>query len=412
MFLIALGTFGPLTGRGLTQNATWRWLFILGDITTVIAMAGTLAFYHPPRRIFQDRTKLQVISELDYLGLFLYTAGVTLFLLGIGWAGQQHPWKSASVIAPIVIGLISFLAAFAWSFSGRPSRPLLPLRLFKQWRAYTTVAIIGFTSGLAHIALTTFVPQQIAYVFTHDAILAGWYNVPIGFGACIGGPILGPLIPRIKHIPLQFLMANAIQALSCGLLALATPDRIAGGIVLQTISNIPFTWIIILSYTTVGLHVPQREIGLAYGMLGAIRYLGGAVGSTIFNTILNAKVSHYIPVRVATAVVPLGYPAQDVGKLIRAISSRVPAALAPFPKDVVGAAVDAMRWGYSDAFCWVWYASVPFFVVACIVSPFVLDPSPYFTNHTAVVSTDKALAVRLGREEESAEKDGKIEHRE
>lgn len=197
MFLIALGTFGPLTGRGLTQNATWRWLFILGDITTVIAMAGTLAFYHPPRRIFQDRTKLQVISELDYLGLFLYTAGVTLFLLGIGWAGQQHPWKSAAVIAPIVIGLISFLAAFAWSFSGRHGRPLLPLRLFKQWRAYTTVAIIGFTSGLAHIALTTFVPQQIAYVFTHDAILAGWYNVPIGFGACIGGPILGPLIPRI-----------------------------------------------------------------------------------------------------------------------------------------------------------------------------------------------------------------------
>lgn len=412
MFLIALGTFGPLTGRGLTQNVTWRWLFILGDITAVIAAAGTLLFYHPPRRIFQDRTKLQVLGELDYIGLFLYTAGVTLFLLAIGWAGQQHPWASPAVIAPLVIGLVLFVAAFIWSFSGFPSRPLLPLHLFKQWRAYTIVAIIGFTSGLAHIALTTFVPQQIAYVFTNDPILAGWYNVPIGFGACIGGALLGPLIPRIQHVPWQFLAANVVQALSCGLLAIVTPNRIAGGIVIQVISNIPFTWIIVLSYTTVGLHVPQREIGLAYGLLGAIRYLGGAVGSTIFNTILNAKVAYYVPIRVARAVVPLGYPTKDISLLIQALSSHVPAKLAPFPSDVVAVAADAMRWGYSDAFCWVWYASVPFFVVACILSPFVLDPSPYFTNHTAVASADGSLASRFRRAKSQDEKAVEVEHRE
>ncbi|KIW21686.1 hypothetical protein PV08_02266 [Exophiala spinifera] len=409
VFLMALGTFGPLTGRGLTQNVTWRWLFILGDITAVIAMAGTLIFYHPPSQVFQDRTKLQVLGELDYFGLFLYTAGVTLFLLGIGWATQPYAWTSAAVLAPLLIGIVLFLAAFAWSFSGRPGRPLLPLRLFKQWRAYTIIAIIGFTSGLAHIALVTFVPQQIAYVFTSDPILAGWYNVPVGFGACIGGVLLGPLIPRIKHVPLQFLAANAIQAVSCGLLAIVTPRRIAGGIVIQAISNLPFTWIIVLSYTSVGLHVPQRELGLAYGLLGAIRYLGGAVSSTIFNTILSAKVGHYLPTRVASAVVPLGYPVKDIEKLIQALSSHVPARLAAFPPDVVAAAADAMRWGYSDAFNWIWYAAIPFFVVACSISPFVLDPSPYFTNHTAVASTDESIVSRLTRNRRKAERSLDIE---
>jgi hypothetical protein len=409
MFLIAFGTFGPLAARGLTENVTWRWLFILGDITAVIALVGTLYFYHPPRRIFLDRTKLQILGELDYVGLFLYTAGVVLFLLAIGWAGQQHPWASAAVIAPLIIGLLLFLGAFIWSFSGLPSRPLLPLHLFKQWRAYTVVAIIGFTAGLAHIALTTFVPQQIAYVFTHDPILAGWYNVPIGFGATIGGALLGPLIPKIKHVPWQFLVANAIQALSCGLLAIATPKRIAGGIVLQAISNIPFTWIMVLSYTTVGLHVPQRELGLAYGLLGAMRYLGGAVGSTVFNTILTTKVAHYLPIRVAKAVIPLGFPAKDIEPLIQALASHVPAKLAPFPKDVVAAAADAMRWGYSDSFCWVWYASVPFFVLSCILSPFVLDPSPYFTNHTAVRSADARLAKVVSNDDQHSKKAAEIE---
>jgi hypothetical protein len=392
--LAVLGTFGPLMGRGLAENATWRWLFILGEIAGLIAMVGTVIFYRPPRRIFQDRTKRQVLYELDYLGIFLYTAGVTLFLLGLGWPGTQYPWRSAAVIAPLTIGGVLFLCTFVWDFSGRAARPLFPYRLFRKFREFTSLVIVMFSSGLAHIALTTFVPQQIAYVFTSNPITAGWYNVPSGVGGLIGGALLGALVPRIKHIPLQLLAANAIQALGCGLLALVTPDRIAGGLVIQGIANISFPWVIVIGYSTVGLHVPQRDIGLSYGLLGAVRYLGGAVGSTIFNTVLTARVPEAVPKKVAEAVVPLGYPAADVGKLIAAISSRKASNIASIPAEVVAAARDAIRWGYSEAFSYVWYASIPFFVIACVASLFVLDPSPYFTNHTAVEVEDKGVASR------------------
>ncbi|KAK5200434.1 hypothetical protein LTR72_009684 [Exophiala xenobiotica] len=393
--LAVLGTFGPLMGRGLAENATWRWLFILGEIAGLIAMVGTVIFYRPPRRIFQDRTKRQVLYELDYVGIFLYTAGVTLFLLGLGWPGTQYPWRSAAVIAPLTVGGVLFLCTFVWDFSGRAARPLFPYRLFRKFREFTSLVIVMFSSGLAHIALTTFVPQQIAYVFTSNPITAGWYNVPSGVGGLIGGALLGALVPRIKHIPLQLLAANAIQALGCGLLALITPDRIAGGLVIQGIANISFPWIIVIGYSTVGLHVPQRDIGLSYGLLGAVRYLGGAVGSTIFNTVLSARVPEAVPKKVAEAVVPLGYPAADVGKLIAAISSRKASNIASIPAEVVAAARDAIRWGYSEAFSYVWYASIPFFVIACVASLFVLDPSPYFTNHTAVEVEDKGVASRL-----------------
>jgi hypothetical protein len=394
MFLIALGIFGPLIGRGLTANVTWRWLFIIGDITAAIAIAGTVWFYHPPRRVFRDRTKRQVIYELDYLGIFLYTAGITLILLGLGWAGAQHPWSSAAVIAPVTIGGVLFLSNFAWGFSGRASRPLVPYRLFRQFREFTSLVVIGFTSGLAHIALTTFVPQQIAYVFTSNPIRAGWYNVPSGIGALIGGAVLGALVTRIKHVPLQMVTANVVQTLGCGLLAIATPDRIAGGLVIQAVANVPFGWIIVMSYTTVGLHVPQRDIGLAYGLLGAFRYFGGAVGSTIFNTILSDKIHRILPEKIAEAVLPLGYPAADIASLIATLSSGQPSLLAGIPADVVAAAAEARRWAYSDAFAYVWYASIPFFVVAIAMSPFVLDPSPYFTNHTAVVSRKRGGGPR------------------
>ncbi|RAO71388.1 uncharacterized protein BHQ10_007400 [Talaromyces amestolkiae] len=390
--LCVVGSFGPVMARKLTQDVTWRWIFIIGEIIGLIATAGTLIFYKPPRRTFQDRTKLQVLSELDYLGIFLYAAGVTLFLLGLGWPGITYPWKSAAVIVPITLGGILFLCTFVWDFRGRVGRPLFPYRLMGRFREFTSLLIINFASGLAHIALANFVPQQIQLVFTSDPTLAGWFNTPAGLGTFIGGFVLGSLARKLKHFPQQLLIANAIQALGCGLLAIATPDRIPAGLVIQGIANAPFAWTLVLSYTTAGLHVPQRDIGLALGLLGASRYLGGAIGSTLFNTILRARAAKSIPMRVLAAVEPLDFPLPRVGGLIAALTSGNAASLAAYPENVVAAGKLAVRWGYSDALAYVWYASIPFCVIACVACLFVLDPSPYLTNHTAVVTSDTALA--------------------
>lgn len=395
--LLLFSSLGPITGRALTQNATWRWIFILGAISGVIAMAGTIFFYHPPRRIFLDRTKVQVMKELDYVGIFLYSSGVTLFLLALGWAGTVFSWQSPGVIVPLVMGVVLFMCTFPWSFYGSAARPIFPLRLFKMFRAYTSLLIIMFVCGLAHISLGAIVPQEIAYVFTSNPFTAGWYNVPCGFGGAIGGVVLGGLVHRMKHVHIQMLVANAVQTLFCGLLSITNPDRVAMGLVFQCLANVPFGWILVISYVTAGLHVPQRDMGLAYGLIGASRFLGGAVGTTIFNTILRNQSASTIPARVANAVVPLGYPQEDVRALVAAIASRVPSVLAEIPSEIRAAATQAIRWGYSDAFSYVWYASIPFGVLSCVVSIFVLDPSPYFTNHTAVVSEKEVLGKRKNK---------------
>ena len=293
------------------------------------------------------------------------------------------------MVAPLVIGIVLFVCTFTWDFAaGYVARPLLPYRLFKMFRGFTAILIVSFSSGLAHVTLGAFVPQQITYVFGADPILAGWYQVPSAFALTAAGAALGSLVHRVKHVPLQFLAANAIQTLACGLLAVVTPDRVAAGLVIQSIANIPFEWTIILSYVTLSLHVPQRDIGLAFGLNGASRYLGGAVGTTIFNTILRNRVAVNVAARVSQAVLPLGLPRSELGVLIAALSSKLPSRLERFSPDIVAAGLEAVRWGYSDAFQPVWYASIPFGVIASVVvSLFVLDPSPYFTNHRAVTST-------------------------
>ena len=400
--LLPFSTFGPLIARTMVQQATWRWVFYLGIITGVFSFVGTVIFYNPPSRPFRDRTFRQIFKELDYLGIFFYTSGLTIFLLGLGWAGISHPWNSAAVIAPIVIGFVLFSCTFIWDFSGKPVRPIFPYRLFRKGREYSFLLVIIFVVGLVYISITALIPEQIVYMYTIDSTRAGLYNIPAGFGGSAGGAVLGALIYKIKYVHWQLVIGCIIQTLFTALLAVATPNTVGVAMGIGLMANIPFGWILINCYVTAAVHVPQRDIGLAFGWIGATRFVGGAVGTTIFSTILTNKSASTIATRITSAVVPLGYPTAKIGDLISALASGAPSALAGLPTNVVAAAEEALKWGYSDAFRVTYLSTIPFGVIATGLAFFVKDPSPYFTKHVSVTLEKEILgnkrAEDVGRE--------------
>jgi hypothetical protein len=101
-------------------------------------LASLWFFYKPPTfetKHKQDRlSKWKLVGELDYIGLLLFISGCTLFLVGLNFGGRQYEWKSATVIAPIVVGFALLVALFVWDFNANLKQPLLPPKLFKQWR--------------------------------------------------------------------------------------------------------------------------------------------------------------------------------------------------------------------------------------------------------------------------------------
>ena len=94
--------------------------------------------YHPPTFGTLHRedslSKWRVLRELDYVGLLLFSAGATLFLVGMNFGGRQYPWTSAAVLAPIMLGISSLVGLFVWVFNKGLKYPLLPPKLFRQWR--------------------------------------------------------------------------------------------------------------------------------------------------------------------------------------------------------------------------------------------------------------------------------------
>lgn len=71
----------------------------------------------------------------------------------------------------------------------------------------------------------------------------------------------------------QLAVGIAVQTIFTALFALITPHTVAMALVFQCLANIPFAWITLNCYVTAGLHVPQRDLGLALGLIGTFRFL-------------------------------------------------------------------------------------------------------------------------------------------
>lgn len=142
--LVPMSIFGSLAGHALAQNATWRWIFIIGGITAVISLVGTAVFYFPPPHphAVAHISRGQLLKELDYVGFFLYTVGLTILLVGLYQGGNTRIWHSAGVVAPIVLGGIAFIGCFIWEFSGVAKRPLFPFYMFKKGREFTSLIVL------------------------------------------------------------------------------------------------------------------------------------------------------------------------------------------------------------------------------------------------------------------------------
>lgn len=107
-------------------------------------------FYFPPARpqYNHNKSRLDEIREIDYLGIVLYAGGLTVFLIGLSWGGQAgHEWNSASVVAPLVIGIVALGMSFVYDFTFA-KKPFFPLEIFLQVRDFSVLLGIAFVAGM------------------------------------------------------------------------------------------------------------------------------------------------------------------------------------------------------------------------------------------------------------------------
>jgi hypothetical protein len=170
-------------------NSIFYLLIALNAVTTV----AWFFFYKPPTFAMKHESsrKVQFLKDFDYVGTLLFTMGLLLFLMGISWGGTLHPWKSAHVIATIVVGFLSLVGFFVYEAYAGLKEPLIPMHLLKNWKWDITVLLWALGAAV-YYALAIIWPSMVAVLYSggHGTMWAGWVscisNSGILFGEFVG----------------------------------------------------------------------------------------------------------------------------------------------------------------------------------------------------------------------------------
>ena len=210
----------------------------------------------------------------------------------------------------------------------------------------------------------------------------------------IGGVFIPALVGYIKHVNYQLIFAVFLQTLFFGLAATITPHNIHWLMACQFFAMLPFGWITLNCYTTASLNVPQKDLGVAIGLIGTFRAVGGSIGTVIFSSIFSQVAAKHVAAGISKVALGSGVAAEGLGEVIEAVQLTlvgVPGANAnlTMSESAFQSSVAAARLGYAYGFRMTWLASIPFGVIAVLCAVAVRDPSKYFTNHVEIHLNEK-----------------------
>lgn len=163
-------------------------------------------------------------KELDPVSTTLLIAASVLFVFPFQNAGEEGDiWSHAVFIAPLVAGIVCWIALFGWEYvaekrCGDKLATAFPLRLMRN-RVYAAAAVNMILVGFPFLLVIFAFPLRLQVVSGKDPLLAGVMLLPM-LGAAAIGAVAGGMINGSKnHMFGTLLAAACIVLLGSGLMS-------------------------------------------------------------------------------------------------------------------------------------------------------------------------------------------------
>lgn len=276
---------GPLLGGVITDGLGWRWNFFVGLPIAIVALVLLQRTLHLPKR---PKTKVSI----DYLGIVLISAGVSLLLLWVTFAGNDVEWLSVPSLA--MVGGAALLLIAAVIVELRVKEPVIPLGLFKS-RTFTLSVIASISVGVAMFGTAVFLSQYMQLARGATPTESGLLTIPMMAGVLISSTVIGALVSRRGKWKGYMITGGVLL--------------VAGSLLLSQLHYDTAFWFVGVSMFVLGAGVGMlmqnlvlvvqnttevRHLGVATSAVTFFRSLGGTIGVAVMGSILGTVVTERI----------------------------------------------------------------------------------------------------------------------
>lgn len=300
---------GPLLGGYLTDQLSWRWVFLVN--LPIGAIAAALI------HLYLREQAPAGAKNIDVAGALTLAASTSLLLLGLNEAGTSG---LASPAAWALLGAAVATFALFVACERRAVDPIVPPELVRA-REILWPLICATLAGMSLFGAISFIPMYLQGSTGSTATQAGLALTPLLLCWVLASILTGRLV---SFVPVRTLALIGFSLVLTGfvvLLSFGTETHrgwlyadmavLGGGMGLAMLC-------LLLVIQTVA---PARNLGVATSLMVFCRSLGGAVGVAILGAVLTAELRR----RLAT----LGLGSEVVNDLLGLERGSVAPQLAP-----------------------------------------------------------------------------------
>lgn len=272
---------GPTLGGWLTDNYSWRWIFLIN--VPVGALALFLVF-----QVLEDPPYLKRLArggvKLDYIGFALLALGVGALQVMLD-KGQQEDWFGSRyiiILAMVSVGCLATMIIWEWFHS----HPIVDVKLFRNLN-FTSTNLMLLMLGIVYFSSLVMMPRFLQTLAGYTGELAGLVLSASGILLLAMLPIVGKLTERFQA---RYLVAAgwAFIAVSMFISAkwidLTITFQTARWLRILQAAGLPLLFVPITLAAYVGL--PPDKNTTAAGLLNFMRNMGSSIGTSLVTTLI------------------------------------------------------------------------------------------------------------------------------
>jgi DHA2 family multidrug resistance protein len=287
MAVVLAPVIGPTLGGYITDNFSWRWLFLINVPVALVSIFLSSRILEDPPFLEELRKK---IFKVDYTGLALLAIGIGALQVTLD-KGEREDWFASSFIVIFAaIAVVCLVSAIIWEY--HHDHPVLDVRLFKL-RNFSVACTMMFMLGVALFGATVLIPQFLQTLMGYTAQQAGMALSPGGLVIIATMPLIGRLVSKMDA---RWLIAGGLLSVSLALFHMSTITldidfRTAVMLRVYQAAGMGFLFVPIQTLCYDG--VPPEKNNNVSGMTNLARNLGGSLGIAGLSIILSQRSQYH-----------------------------------------------------------------------------------------------------------------------